>query len=604
VSDPLGLLEETKDPLGLLGEEPKAAPPPEKARKPFYSRVRADVGDILNTVGNAPKIVGGLLEKAGTYAGRQELVEPYIETGKEAFSGGVTKPIGMAYDYASEHPLNAALAVAPYAPGAARLARELMPGGKTPPLSETVRYGMEKGVRPSVVGKAEYPQVEKYFEKAESGVKSIIKNKANLEFTGPEGEPIKGKLPENLNEFSSAIHQTKENIFGQYDALANKSGQTGERVSLQPIVRELNAAKNNTAIKLNHPETVKYIDGLIQRYSEMGDVTPIQAQHLISDFNNSLQAFYKNPSYETTSRAATDALVANHLRKGLDTFVSKLEGPGYQQLKNEYGALKEIEKDVTHRAVVDSRKNVKGLIDFSNIWSNAQLVRGIVTFNPAEIGAGTIAKLTAWYTKYLNNPNPKIAGMFQKAEKAYTPELERIYTSPPTPKPYVPQETPTSEVVPSGPIRYPEPNYPKYGPENLAGRVPSPEFPPGSSGGGPIRYPIAEPPSYNYPEAPPQHFSPEFPMSGPERLNQAATPRSATKGSSRLKESIEPPSSLTWAQTERGIYEGSRGGTGITEYVIEKRGKEFIVSKWDRGAKKIGTASTLEEAKKIVEGGR
>ena len=90
----------------------------------------------------------------------------------------------------------------------------------------------------------------------------------------------------------------------------------------------------------------------------MGDDTAGEgsaaAQQLIENYNNELQSFYRNPSYNQASRVAIDAAVVRNLRTALDEVVTKATGTKYQALRNQYGALKTIENDVTQPVCVSA----------------------------------------------------------------------------------------------------------------------------------------------------------------------------------------------------------------------------------------------------------
>ncbi len=83
-------------------------------------------------------------------------------------------------------------------------------------------------------------------------------------------------------------------------------------------------------------------------------------------------------------------------------------------------------------------------------------------------------------------------------------------------------------------------------------------------------------------------------------------PLELTKG----RKLIEVPKSLVkpgkvginWSAVERGIYEGREGLTGPVKYVIDRQRGEFVISEWgEKGAKKIGSAKTLDQAKVLAK---
>lgn len=302
-------------------------------------------------------------------------------------------------------------------------------------LSNTVKEGINKGIRPSVqsTGKSA-TQGKIYYEKAQKAVETIIENKSNLEFVNDAGDTVKGALPKSLAEFSDAIDQTKKSIFTQYDALAQSAGQHGAAVELAPVAKELDSLINNKVINDHNPNLVEYAKAKALALNNRGAYTASEAQEAVSVLNNSLKAFYSNPSYDTASRAAVDAMVANKMRQSLDDVIEKTTGPGYQELKRTYGALKAIEKDTTHRTTVDARKNIKGLVDFSDIYSGATLVHGLLTMHPATMASAATAKGISSYIKWRNNPNKIVADMFNKSEKIMTKRAMPVKPSRPSPR--------------------------------------------------------------------------------------------------------------------------------------------------------------------------
>jgi hypothetical protein len=317
-------------------------------------------------------------------------------------------------------------------PGLSKLSDFAEPRPIDQQLSSAITNGIEKGIRPGVGGNKTYAQSQGYMAKAQNAVKTILENKDNLVLTDEYGE-VTGQLPQNLKQFSQAIDQTKSEIFNRYNEMAVKSGERGAQVDLTPIADELATVANNKVLQDSAPEVAAYAKKRAEAYKPTPSTDGIststdraytaeQAQNAISIFNQSLDAFYKNPSYDTASRAYIDSLIVNNLRKGLDNAIEQATGPGYQELKNSYGALKSIEKDVARRSIVDARKNAKGLIDFSDIFSGSEVVRGLLTMNPAAVGTGVAAKMISALYKLKNDPNRVVKGMFEKADKLYTPE--------------------------------------------------------------------------------------------------------------------------------------------------------------------------------------
>lgn len=284
-------------------------------------------------------------------------------------------------------------------------------------IESAVLDKFQKGVKPRINSKMTLAGAEKYKTDVVSAVKTIKQNAPNLSFVDDVGEVITGQTPKSLQQLSDSIEQTKKTIFNQYDSLAKEAGKAGVGVEMTPIAKELDSVINNKALGITNPKAVEYAKSTQERLNRAGRLDATTAQEVIQNYNKSLEAFYRNPSYDTASNAAIDALLANRVREALDEGISGLTGKEYSSLKKQYGSLKTIEKDVVKATLRDARKNVKGLIDFTDILSGGQVVNGILSLNPATIAQGVVAKGISEFYKYLNNPNRAIEKMFNVADK-------------------------------------------------------------------------------------------------------------------------------------------------------------------------------------------
>lgn len=291
-----------------------------------------------------------------------------------------------------------------------------------------VDKGVNKAVRPSVSGKGTAAQRRKYFSDAKTAIEEIVSNKENLDLRNEFGERT-GKLPQTLDEFTQAIEQTKKGVFEQYDALA-KTAEGNIDINLNKTANKLNAVMNSKALRDMSPETIKYAEGRLEALKGRGKYTAVEAQEAIQILNQSLEKFYRDPSPANKGQALVDSLIANDLRKQMDTSITKATGKGYGELKKKYGALKAIEQDVNKRAIVDARKNVKGLLDFSDVFTGGHVISGMLRAEPATAAAGLTSKGIASYYKMLNDPNKIIKTMFSEVEKAARPVKSKIAAAP------------------------------------------------------------------------------------------------------------------------------------------------------------------------------
>jgi len=300
----------------------------------------------------------------------------------------------------------------------ARVARETVENAFTPTEAVVDKYiadSFSKAVKPSVAGKNTLGQSDRYQGQALDAVKTIADNKDNLKFVTPDGDEIVG-LPTNLRQFAESIDQTKKSIYEQYSSLAKAAGDAGAEIDLANVASELDAVIDNKALQISNPEAIAYAKSIKDRLTTGGKIDATTAEQLIKNYNSSLESFYRNPSYETASRAAIDAAVVNNIRKDLDSVIEGLTGEKYQALKNQYASLKAIEKDVVKRANMDARKNALGLLDYTDIFSGGDIVGGILSLNPALFAKGVAQKGIKEWVKMLNDPNRAIKKMFEKTQ--------------------------------------------------------------------------------------------------------------------------------------------------------------------------------------------
>ena len=295
-------------------------------------------------------------------------------------------------------------------------------GGKVFPPSEAaikqrtydiVKTGLSKGARPGIKGKMTSAQRTDYFSKASKGVEAIVDNKAALKLTDDVGK-VTERLPETIEEFSNAIHSTKDIVFRKYDALAKET--VGAVIDPSSIARQVRVFAQNKTIRTFAPEVIEYAEDRLSRLFAGGKLTASEAQQHIKFLNTKLKNFYQNPSSKEFAEITVDAMIANSLRKKLDVAIKAQTGGEYQELKKIYGALKTIEDDVNRRVMVDLRKNTKGLLDFSDVFTGQQAVNAISSKNWSLLaGAATAKGIQKWY-KYLNEPDRHIKKMFKELD--------------------------------------------------------------------------------------------------------------------------------------------------------------------------------------------
>lgn len=285
-------------------------------------------------------------------------------------------------------------------------------------FEEVVAKGVAKGIKPQSRSITKL-SMQEYNAKAAEAVKQIIEKKDTFQFVDDAGDIIgKGRTPNNLSELAQAIQQSKKQLFDEYSALTQTATGKGFSIDLDDVVNKLIDYSDDPVKQLADPSKTAYALKVAERLSNQKTLNPSQVEDLIKQLNESLAPTYADKIAKGVSEV--DLSVANILREKLDDAVTAATGTQYQPLKNAYGALKTIEKDVGHRALVVARQNTKGIADLSDIFTGGDLVAGIFTADPTFIVKGAAGwSIKSWY-KNLVSPDANIMRMFSKAQKSLT----------------------------------------------------------------------------------------------------------------------------------------------------------------------------------------
>lgn len=290
-------------------------------------------------------------------------------------------------------------------------------------VDEAIKKAVSKGIKPTVIGKPTIGKLDEFYDNAAKAVRIISKNKKSIALVDDAGETV--ARPRNTREFAEAIDQTKKIIYKQYHEMAEQAGEAGARFNIKPIAGELETLADASNPKMKgFPKTRTYAASLAEEIKELDGAAPEIVEAKIKELNGNLKAFFAGRTDKI--QAQVDTSIAARLREQLDKQITDAVGPGYQPLKKEYGALKAIENEVAKRALVNARKSTKGLIDFTDIFTGADLAAGIITMNPALIARGAAGKGIQTAIKSALDPERTIDKMF----KAAYDEVDRLGIEP------------------------------------------------------------------------------------------------------------------------------------------------------------------------------
>lgn len=343
------------------------------------------------------------------------IVRPLVGVGSRAvteaaLAGGLT----ALHEGKADKEAAAAAGIGALFPISAGIIKSTTDVGKAllrPEVSKVIREGINKGIKPYFSSTASTGQRKSYMQKAEEAVAYLRENPPNLvdDATGVSAV----RAPKNRVELLSAIEQGKAAIFKQYDDIAKTATEAGARFDAAPIVSKLETLSDDLAYS---PSVRQHAKNLIAEISELNGASPSVVQGRIKEMNAELSPFFLGRTDK--AKAQIEASVAKLMREQLDASIEAAGGSGYQALKNQYGALSTIERDVARQVAVELRRNPKGLIDFTDIFTGADMLEGIITANPGALVRGAAGKGIKAIMKGLNDPNRYIRNMFEVGKES------------------------------------------------------------------------------------------------------------------------------------------------------------------------------------------
>lgn len=302
------------------------------------------------------------------------------------------------------------------------------------PVKTDLANYIGKALKPSFAGKTAEITSGKYYDDAIKAFETIVDNKSSIKLTDEAGT-IVNKLPENRTELLQAIQDVKTSVFKKYNELAVSAGESGAKFNPNPIIADLTKVVDDVSY---NPQIRKYAESMVSEMQELSGQTPEVVQSRIRDLNDSLGGFFAGRVDK--AKARLDASVASKLNQQLDQLITNTTGNAYRPLRMEYSALKSIEKDVARQVAIELRKNQKGLLDFTDVFTGGDILAGVI--DPTSLVRGLGGRGIKEVYKYLNDPNRYVKKIFNVIEKQKAKESKII-------KPSIPKLNYNTKLLPA-----------------------------------------------------------------------------------------------------------------------------------------------------------
>ena len=315
-----------------------------------------------------------------------------------------------------------------------------LPKDKADNIRKEATWYIEKSIKPTVKGKANQADYNKFIDDTLDVVDYMDKNKQILQYTDDAWEKVVWKLPTNLRETAEALGNMKKTLYDQYNNIAKLAWDKWARVNMNQAFDKLDDLSKDVSQNIANPQTKQIVENfknqLLEYTDDAGTIAIEDAQKLTQDFNKQLTAFFRNPNMNDVSKNSiisqlnkwTKDAINESIDDVLDQWIKKwgTASQEYQALKWMYGKIKTIEDEVAKRALVEARKNIKWLsptILDSFAWWEA--TEALLTMDVWKLGKAAAMKFIGKYYKYLNDPNTQINNLFKLVQKTNNPNVSQ-----------------------------------------------------------------------------------------------------------------------------------------------------------------------------------
>jgi hypothetical protein len=230
------------------------------------------------------------------------------------------------------------------------------------------------------------------------------------------GRPVAG-----IDDALEAAGIAKKGIWQQYQARIGAGGQMGASIDGSAIADQMvSSIDKRTA--LQNPGLVDKVRAIADTYRRPLSLN--EAEDFLQSANKDLNTYYtKNKVGQQVAmndpEISSTVAEAEALRKALYSKLDQVSGPGAAQLKQAYGSLTNVEKELYGRQLVAARQAPESLSEqLSTVRGAGKIAKGVFTGSPGDVleGAQNIAVSRA--LKARNSSDAMIERAFQAAQPA------------------------------------------------------------------------------------------------------------------------------------------------------------------------------------------
>lgn len=269
-------------------------------------------------------------------------------------------------------------------------------------------------------------------------VKTINDYSSALQLKNPETEqisnlPTQGRNiidfirhkndPNNKILFAQALEQTKKNIWKSTSAMSRDAGGQGVTVNIPEIINPMlnnfiNSPKANTYLK----SLVRKAVSLKESYKSRTAVSPDEIEDDLKFINQEIGKHWNGRDVNAVNFYSS---ISKKLRETVDDSIENtLSRGGWQDGRNKYRALKNVENDIMRSAAKTALKGDATMGDkLLDTFAGEELVRSLWRLDPKILTNSAAIKSYQILRGHLSSPDRRISEMFNLIKKSSTGPL-------------------------------------------------------------------------------------------------------------------------------------------------------------------------------------
>ncbi len=238
----------------------------------------------------------------------------------------------------------------------------------------------------------------------------IVNNKPTLGLTDTSGEP---RLPENFTETNQVQRQRLKEIYSGYTAKLEGADKDQFNTDITSSIGSKIEELNSKLQKENSIENRNALATQIKELQGLRDTSPEGIQSYVESLNQQAKAA---PGAPLSLKQIQAANLAGDMRKVLDDSIEKIDGTGYQDLRNVYAAHKKLESSLLSAAKKEIN-STPGLMDkLTTLGVTGEGLNFLLTHDPHSLLVAAGVKGASTVMKWFNSPQRALKDIYSGLE--------------------------------------------------------------------------------------------------------------------------------------------------------------------------------------------